>query len=199
MILLCHRFIVQSTGNIWIRYSRTPRLYRQILNVRRQIQRKREVVIMKCPKCGSNLKKSIKSPDYVLCENCKTSFLLKTNDCQVDGETKHKLSKCLLIAFILGGFYLIYCAFYWSGVVGPKPNTAEQIGSGIATLLVAPHILFTALAVIFNGLGLFMKKRGFALTGAILYAVSILFMPIYFMFVIVEMILSFIGFAKMKK
>ena len=44
-----------------------------------------------------------------------------------------------------------------------------------------------------------MKKRGFALAGAILYAVAtILFIP-YFMFVIVQMILSFVGFAKLKK
>jgi hypothetical protein len=44
-----------------------------------------------------------------------------------------------------------------------------------------------------------MNKRGFALTGAILYAVSmVLFIP-YFFFVLVQTILSFIGFAKLKK
>ena len=44
-----------------------------------------------------------------------------------------------------------------------------------------------------------MKKRGFALVGAILYAVAmVLFIP-YFMFVIVQMILSFVGFANLKK
>lgn len=85
------------------------------------------------------------------------------------------------------------------GTAGSSANTAEQIGAGIATVLVMPHLVMTVLAVIFNALGLFMHKRGFALTGAILYTVALVLFPIYFMFVIVEMILSYIGFAKMKK
>ncbi|WP_317395690.1 hypothetical protein [Blautia hydrogenotrophica] len=112
---------------------------------------------------------------------------------------KKKLSKLLLISFIIGVLYLIYSAFYWSGAATSGANTAEQIGAGIATALVMPHLVMTVLAVIFNALGLFMHKRGFALTGAILYTVAIVLFPVYFMFVIVEMILSYIGFAKMKK
>lgn len=99
---------------------------------------------------------------------------------------KQKLSKCLLISFILGVLYLIYSATYWSGTAGSGANTAEQVGSGLATIIVMPHLIFTALAVIFNGLGLFMKKRGFALTGAILYTVALVLFPVYFMFVIVQ-------------
>lgn len=112
---------------------------------------------------------------------------------------KQKLSKCLLISLIIGAIYLIYSAFYWTGTAGSGATTAEQVGSGIATVLVMPHLVFTVLAVIFNALGLFMRKRGFALTGAILYTVALVLFPVYFMFVIVEMILSYIGFAKMKK
>lgn len=112
---------------------------------------------------------------------------------------KKKLNKLLLISFIIGALYLIYSAFYWSGAAGSGANTAEQIGAGIATALVMPHLVMTVLAVIFNALGLFMHKRGYALTGAILYTVAIVLFPVYFMFVIVEMILSYIGFAKMKK
>jgi len=112
---------------------------------------------------------------------------------------KQKLSKCLLISFILGVLYLIYSATYWSGTVGSGTSTAEQIGSGLATAIVMPHLVFTALAVIFNALGLFMRKRGFALTGAILYTVALVLFPVYFMFVVIQMILSYVGFAKMKK
>ena len=65
--------------------------------------------------------------------------------------------------------------------------------------LVMPHMVLTVLATIFNILGWAMNKRGFALTGAILYAVAIVTMPIYFFFVIVQMVLSFVGFAKLKK
>ena len=112
---------------------------------------------------------------------------------------KQKLNKCLLISFVLGVLYLVYSANYWSSAFGNGASTAEQIGSGLATAIVMPHLIFTALAVIFNGLGLFMRKRGFALTGAILYTVALVLFPVYFMFVIIQMILSYIGFAKMKK
>ncbi|RGD64486.1 hypothetical protein DXA98_10565 [Lachnospiraceae bacterium OF09-6] len=109
------------------------------------------------------------------------------------------MSKCLLISFIIGVLYILYSISYWSGTAGSGADTAEQIGSGIATALVMPHLICTALAVLFNGFGLFMKKRGFALTGAILYTVALVLFPMYFMFVIIEVILSFIGYAKTPK
>lgn len=113
---------------------------------------------------------------------------------------KQKLSKLLLISLIIGIAYLIYSAVYWSGTAGRSGSTgAEQLGTGLAMALVTPHLICTVIAVIFNALGLFMRKRGFALTGAILYTVALVLFPIYFMFVIVEMILSYIGFAKMPK
>lgn len=107
------------------------------------------------------------------------------------------LNKCLLVSFILGVIYAIYIVAYFGGAVGDSEG-AEQVGAAVATALVTPHMICTVLAVIFNGLGLFMNKRGFALTGAILYAVAmVMFIP-YFMFVIIQMILSFVGFAKLK-
>ena len=111
---------------------------------------------------------------------------------------RKKMSKLLLISLIIGIAYLFYSFNYWGGAADVT-DTAEQIGAGIATILVLPHLIFTALAVIFNALGLFMKKRGFALTGAILYTVALVLFPMYFMFVIIEIIFSYIAFAKMKK
>ena len=104
---------------------------------------------------------------------------------------KRKLSKCLLISFILGVLYLLYSIFYWSGAASSGASSAEQIGAGLATIIVMPHLICTAIAVVFNGLGLFMQKRGFALTGAILYTVALVLFPVYFMFVIIQMILSY--------
>ena len=108
------------------------------------------------------------------------------------------LNKCLLVSFVLGVLYAIYIVAYFGGAVGGSEG-AEQAGAAIATALVTPHMICTVLAVIFNGLGLFMNKRGFALTGAILYAVAIVMFIPYFMFIIIQMILSFVGCAKMKK
>ena len=113
-------------------------------------------------------------------------------------EQKKKLSKLLLISLILGAAYLIYSIVYWSGA-NSGGSASEQLGAGIATALVMPHLICTALAVIFNALGLFLHRRGFALTGAILYTVALVLFPVYFMFVVLEMVLSYIGYAKMPK
>lgn len=158
-----------------------------------------EGLYMKCPKCGGELRRSTKEPEFGLCDSCKIKYRWKEDDdYELSKSAKPKISKCLLIAFILGVLYLIYSAFYWSGTAGSGADSAEQLGSSIATALVMPHLVMTVLAVIFNALGLFMRKRGFALTGAILYAVAMVLFPLYFMFVIIQMILSFVGFAKMK-
>lgn len=112
-----------------------------------------------------------------------------------------KKSVLLLVSWILGALYLVYLVYYMvsAGGAAGSADAAEAIGTTIGLALIVPHLLFVGLALIFNILGWAMSKRGFALTGAILYAVSILMMPIYFMFVLVEMILSFVGFAKLKK
>lgn len=114
---------------------------------------------------------------------------------------KQKKSKLLLVSWVIGALYLVYLFWYMgsAGSAAAGADSAEALGTAIGLALIVPHLLFVALAVIFNILGWAMNKRGFALTGGILYAVSILMMPIYFMFVLIEMILSFVGFAKMQK
>ena len=112
---------------------------------------------------------------------------------------KTKKSKCLLVSWILGAAYVLYLFTYFFGANANTSDSAEAIGAGLATALVTPHLIAVLLAVIFNILGWAMCKRGFALTGAILYAVSMVLFPMYFFFVIVQMILSFVGFAKLKK
>lgn len=106
---------------------------------------------------------------------------------------KTKKSVLLIISLVLGILYLVYSVFYWTGA------GTSDLGGALATALVFPHLICTLVAVIFNALGLFMHKRGFVLTGAILYAVAMALFPVYFMFVIIQMILSFIGYARMKK
>ena len=62
-------------------------------------------------------------------------------------------------------------------------------------MVVMPHLICTVLAMIFNGLGLFHEKSWFALVGAILYTVAFSLIIPLLLLVIVEMILSYIGFA----
>lgn len=109
-----------------------------------------------------------------------------------------KRSKLLLVSGIIGALYLIYLASYCSSTASAAEG-AEAIGVGIGIALIMPHAVLTGIAVIFNWVGFALRVRWGALTAGILYAVSMLLMPLYFMFVLIEMILCFVAFAKMKK
>ena len=78
-------------------------------------------------------------------------------------------------------------------------SSAEAAGAAIASILVMPHLVCTLIAVVFNALGFFLNKHGFALVAGILYAVAMVLFPTYFFFVIVQMILCFVAYALMKK
>lgn len=112
---------------------------------------------------------------------------------------KTKRSVLLLIAGIIGILYLIYSISYWGGANSGTEDAAEAIGAGIATVLVMPHLVCTGIAVIFNVLAWAIRSRPFALVAGILYAVAMVLFFMYFMFVIIEMVLCFVAFAKMKK
>lgn len=108
-----------------------------------------------------------------------------------------KKSKLLLASGIIGTLYLIYLITYFAGAVGSSDG-AEAVGAGIATALVMPHAVCVGIAVLFNWIGWALKARWAALVAGIMYAVSMVCMFIYAMFVILEMIFCFVAFAKMK-
>ena len=110
-----------------------------------------------------------------------------------------KYNKLLLISFVLGILYTLYISFYILNTAGSGADSAENVGIGLGITLIMPHVICTVLATIFNGLGVFLNKRGFALTGAILYTIACALMPLYFMFVIIQTILSYIGYSQLKK
>ncbi len=152
---------------------------------------------MKCPVCGNELQRSNADPKYGMCLKCKKAY--KWQEEGAGAADSGGLNVCLLISFILGVLYLLYTVVHWLITSGSASNGFEQLGVGIGMALVMPHIVCTVIAVIFNALGLFLNKRGFSLTGAILYTVAMVLFPLYFMFVIIEMILSYIGFARQNK
>lgn len=108
-----------------------------------------------------------------------------------------KRSKLLFVAAVIGSLYLVFLISHFYGLM-ISPDSQEAVGATLATALVTPHMLCVGLAVIFNWLGFAMKLRWSALVAGIMYAVSILCMFIYAMFVVIEMILCFIAYAKMK-
>ncbi|GAA0731988.1 hypothetical protein [Clostridium oceanicum] len=108
-----------------------------------------------------------------------------------------KKSKALIISAVLGIAYSIYLITYFAGLGGG--STAEAVGSSIATALVTPHMICVVIATIFNTVGAFFNKAGFALTGGILYCVGGVLFLMYIPFVIPMIILSFIGYVSVKK
>lgn len=111
---------------------------------------------------------------------------------------KKKHSKALLVGAIFGVAYSIYLILYFSGAIGGSEGT-EQAGAVIAAALVTPHMILVVLATIFNWVAYFTNKRGFALTAGILYSVGGVLFLVYILFVVPSLILSFVGYANLKK
>lgn len=110
-----------------------------------------------------------------------------------------KRSKLLLIAAILSTAYLIYTFSYFTGTVAESGDTAEAVGAGIATALVAPHMFVLFVGVVFNWIGWLAKATWAALTGGILYCIAALLFLLYSPFLLLQIIFSFVGYAKLKK
>lgn len=110
-----------------------------------------------------------------------------------------KRNVLLLVAAILGSAYLIYLVSYMAAAPVSTGYSAADAGTAIAMMMIMPHAALTGLAVIFNWIAWALSKRWAALTAGILYAVAILMMYIYFMFVVVEMVLCFVAFVQMGK
>lgn len=120
-------------------------------------------------------------------------------DAATKPKAKARRNVCLIIALVIGAAYLVYSAVYWSGTASSQGSSAAQAGAVIATAIVMPHLICTGVAVVFNALAVFMGKKAFALVAGILYAVAMVLFVMYFYFVVIEMVLSFVGYAQLKK
>lgn len=108
-----------------------------------------------------------------------------------------KKNNLLLISWILTVLYflLLYKSL---SEIGSKSNDASGIiAFGILGIFVFPHMILAFLGGLFNILGWALNKKGFALTGAILYSVAMVFMIPLFYFLIIQTVLSYIGYATM--
>lgn len=157
-----------------------------------------------CPRCGAKFAAAKRCPrcsavipaTAAACPKCGARFAQGASS---GSDGPQKKSVLLLISAILGVLYAIFIVVYFvSAGAGAKSN-AEALGIGIAAMLVMPHMICAVLAAIFNVLGWALSKRGFALTGGILYSVAAVMFPLYALFVLAQIILSFVGFAKLKK
>ena len=109
-----------------------------------------------------------------------------------------KKNKLLLVSGILGTLYLLYLVTYFTGLTNSS-DVVEAIGGHIATALVMPHMLCVGLSVIFTWVGWAQNAKWGALVAGIMYSVSILLMFKYAPYVVLQLILSFVAYAEMKK
>ncbi len=96
-----------------------------------------------------------------------------------------------LFCMILTVAYSIYIDSYFYNAV------SSDLGGAIATALVTPHMAMVAIAAIMAIIGYFMKARwAFLVAGILLVVASVIFLP-YAMFVLVQIILSFVTYVRM--
>lgn len=151
---------------------------------------------MYCKKCGRELEDG-----SLYCDICGVAQLDKLAAPRRERErrpAKPKRSMALLASALIGTAYVIYILWYCATTMSASVTDSEIIGTGIAITLTIPHMILCALALLFNWLGFATRSRGLALTGAILYCVAALLMVLWAAFVLPEIVLSFVGFARMK-
>lgn len=118
---------------------------------------------------------------------------------------KSNRSTTLLISSIMSLIYigvLIYIIYDLTNLT-PSGDTAYDIGTAIGTslgvMMLYPHIAFVVISFIFNVVAYIGNLSWSALVAAILYIVAMVLMPTYFFGVIIQMILCFMGYSKLKK
>lgn len=114
--------------------------------------------------------------------------------------TKKKRSFLLLLAAIIATLCFVYVVSYASDSMKKMESmsSAEQVGTSIAMAMASPSMIVSGIGTLFAWLGWLFKIRGFALTAGILFAVAMVLMIPWFMFNVVQMVLCFIAFARMK-
>ena len=113
---------------------------------------------------------------------------------------KKKHSQWLLASGAIATLYVLYLAFYYGDLVLTSEGIARETALTL-TAFVAPHFLFTAIAVVLNWFAYAMDVRPLAIGAGVLYIIGslarILYIPMN-LIVLVSAVLSFIGFAKLK-
>ena len=112
---------------------------------------------------------------------------------------KKKRSAALLIGAILGTICVLYVYSYMSKTTGSISGDAYSLGVSIGLAIATPSVVCAAIATVFAWIGWATCTRGFALTSGILYAVAMVLLFAWAMFWVVEMILCFVGYSKLKK
>ena len=108
-----------------------------------------------------------------------------------------KKNNLLLISWTLTVVYFIFVIASLNKIGSSSKDTASAIAFGLMGIMIFPHMILVLIGGLFNILGWALNKKGFALTGAILYSVAMLFMIPLFYFLVIQTVLSYVGYATM--
>lgn len=109
-----------------------------------------------------------------------------------------KKNKLLLVSLILG---LLYFIFIFTQVLTYHFTqlNQEQIGFGLASIILFPHTIATGVAVIVNYFALTRETKKLILSSAILYIIAmILFLPLFYG-TIISAVLCLITYNQQRK
>ena len=119
--------------------------------------------------------------------------MMGVNASPADARKHHRKGRFVgFLAFALTLAYAIYIAMYFRDV------SMETLSGFVATSIVMPHLVCVFLSVIFSAVGLFGWKRWGMLVAGILLSVSAALMLTYLPMVVVQAILCFIAYIRMK-
>lgn len=114
---------------------------------------------------------------------------------------KKKHSEWLLAAGVAATIYLLYLCIYYARLVLSSSGVARETAVTLL-IFIAPHIIITAIGAVFNWFAFATNVRALAFSSGILYIIGciagILYLPAN-LFIIPSIILSFIGFIKLKE
>lgn len=111
-------------------------------------------------------------------------------------------SRLLLAACVIATLALIYTVWYMISTTGSALRTDDAfqgLGAVIAVGLATPFAVVSGIATIFAWVGYGTQRRGFVLAAGILFSVAIVLMFVWFFMDIVQMILCYVSYARMKK
>lgn len=109
-----------------------------------------------------------------------------------------KKSVLLITSAVIATLYTIYLIYYFTSGLTDSSGT-EALGGAIAGMMMTPHLIATAVAALLNWIAALMNKQGLALAAVILYVVAACAFFLYALFLLPSIILTFIGYLRMRK
>lgn len=108
-------------------------------------------------------------------------------------------SKSEFISIILAVGYVIFALTLWAQSVSEATSDAEQIGAGLASLFILPHIALAFVGTMLATLGFFFRSAGLSLSGAIVNTVAAVTFIFWGFALIPAVIFGFVAYAAQKK